>query len=143
MDLKKFSWEAKCKSQLHKNSCQEKVINIGPGHLVELKYYFSRQSHLCTVLSGWTNGLNVVRIGILDMSRILILYPADATHLTAPVVLVSIRCVAFSCSKHGASQSALDDKVFQPELYKVGFVMSHIGSFLIIVAWYNVEEFPD
>ena len=28
---------------------------------------FSRQSHLCTVLSGWTNGLNLVRIVILDM----------------------------------------------------------------------------
>ena len=35
--------------------------------LLSLEIYFSRQSHLCTVLSGSINGLNVVRIGILDM----------------------------------------------------------------------------
>ena len=33
---------------------------------------------------------------------------AEATHLTAPVCFGdALRCVAFSCSKHGASQSAL------------------------------------
>ena len=96
---------------------------------------FSRQSHLCTVLSGWTSGLNVVRMRhpwCEVNCRILILYPAVTSFIAGFLFFTRQR-------RHSFSQFCKNcTKVWFPEKVFCWFVMNHFGSFLNIVARYNV-----
>ena len=119
---------------------------------------FLRQSHLCAVMSGWTNGLNVVKMRhpwyevncqiSLNHWWILILYPAVTNSLKRTRQVDLMTSFSQNCKK-----------VWFPEKVFYWLVMSHIGSILNIFAGCsmfklsrqvehvvpgkNIEEFPD